>query len=196
MQGGKLLMESGTSQATPHITGIVALMLQSSPLLTYATALQVLQNTATKDSFTGTGANNTWGSGKVNALEAVKAVTTGGGPSTCVENATTMCLVGGRYQVRSHWKNQYAGGAMSTLSKAKLTDVTGAFWIADASTYEYLIRFNTATNNGRIWIAIPTFTDVEFWIDVTDTQTGQSNEYHSAAGNRTLLYDPTTFVYP
>lgn len=120
----------------------------------------------------------------------------GGGPSVCVEDATTMCLVNGRYEVTSHWKNQYAGGAAATLSKAKLTDVTGAFWIADPSTYEYLIRFNTATDNGRVWIAIPTFTDVEFWIDVTDTHTGQSNEYHSAASNRTLLYDPTTFVYP
>jgi minor extracellular serine protease Vpr len=196
VQGGKLLMESGTSQATPHITGIVALMLQSNPSLTYATALQTLQNTATKDSFTGTAANNTWGSGKVNALEAVKAVTTGGGPSVCVEDAYTMCLLSGRYKVTSHWKNQYAGGAEATLQRAKLTDVTGAFWIADANTYEYLIRFNTATNNGRVWIAIPTFTDVEFWISVTDTRTGQSNEYHSEAGNRTLLYDPTTFAYP
>jgi PKD repeat protein len=121
---------------------------------------------------------------------------TSAGASSCVEDAATMCLVGGRYRVTSHWKNQYAGGVVSTLSKAKLTDVTGALWIADASTYEYLIRFNTATNNGRVWIAIPTFTDVEFWISVTDTRTGQSLEYHSPAGNRTLLYDPTTFAYP
>jgi hypothetical protein len=196
MQGGKLLMESGTSQATPHITGIVALMLQSSPGLTYATALQALQSTATKDSFTGTGANNTWGSGKVNALEAVKSVTTGGGPGTCVEDSTTMCLVGGRYRVRSHWKNQYAGGALSTLSKAKLTDATGAFWIADSNTYEYMIRLQPGQSNGRTWIAVPTFTDVEFWVDVTDTHTGQSKEYHSEAGNRTLIYDPFFFVYP
>jgi PKD repeat protein len=118
------------------------------------------------------------------------------GASACVEDAATMCLAAGRYRIRSHWKNQYAGGALSTLSKAKLTDVTGAFWIADAATYEYLIRFNTATDNHRVWIAIPTFTDVEFWIDVTDTHTGQSFEYHSPAGNRTLLYDPNTFVYP
>ena len=277
MQGGKLLMESGTSQATPHITGIVALMLQSSPLLTYDTALQALQNTATKDSFTGTGANNTWGSGKVNALEAVKAVTVSSGPvpnfsftppspsagqsvqftdtstggptswswdfgdgfgstsqspthafatagafsvaltvangggsntttktvtvasagaSTCVDDATTMCLVGGRYRIRSHWKNQYAGGALSTLSKAKLTDATGAFWIADSNTYEYMIRLQPGQSNGRTWIAVPTFTDVEFWIDVTDTHTGQSREYHSPQGNRTLIYDPFFFVYP
>jgi subtilase family serine protease len=116
--------------------------------------------------------------------------------STCVDDATTMCLVSGRYRVRSHWRNQYAGGALSTLSKAKLTDTTGAFWIADSSTYEYLIRFNTATNNGRIWVAIPTFTDVEFWIDVTDTHTGQSKEYWSQKGNQALIYDPFFFVYP
>ena len=118
------------------------------------------------------------------------------GASSCVEDATTMCLAGGRYRIRSHWRNQYAGGAVSTLSKAKLTDVTGAFWIANASTYEYLIRINTATDNGRAWIAIPTFTDVEFWIDVTDTVSGQSKEYHSAPGNKTLIYDPYFFVYP
>ena len=107
-----------------------------------------------------------------------------------------MCLAGGRYRVRSHWRNQYAAGAVSTLSKAKLTDLTGAFWLTNADTYEYLIRVNTATDNGRAWIAIPTFTDVEFWIDVTDTVSGQSKEYHSAPGNKTLIYDPYFFVYP
>ncbi len=123
----------------------------------------------------------------------------GSGCSTvaaCTEDAYTMCLVNGRYQVTGRWKNQYAGGAQATLSKAKLTDKTGAFWIADANTYEFLIRFNTATNNGKAWIAIPTFTDVEFWVMVTDTIGGQSKEYHSSPGNTTMVYDPNFFVYP
>lgn len=119
-----------------------------------------------------------------------------GGTSACAEDACTVCLIGGRYRVTSRWKNQYAGGAEATLSKAKLTDATAAFWIADASTYEYLIRFNTATDNGKVWIAIPTFTDVEFWVAVTDTVNGQYKEYHSSPGNQTLIYDPHTFVYP
>lgn len=114
----------------------------------------------------------------------------------CTENATTMCLIGGRYRVTSYWRNQYAGGAQAILNKAKLTDATGAFWIANSSTYEYLIRFNTATNNGRAWVAIPTFTDVEFYMLVTDTYTGQTKEYHSNPGNLSLIYDPLTFVYP
>ncbi len=115
---------------------------------------------------------------------------------SCVENATTMCLAGGRYRVTCRWKNQYAGGAEATLSKAKLTDATGAFWLFSATAYENMIRISTATPNGRAWIAIPTFTDVEFWIKVVDTVNGQSKEYHSDPGNRTLIYDPTFFVYP
>lgn len=123
---------------------------------------------------------------------ACHSVTTAG----CTEDAYTMCLVNGRYQLTSHWKNQYAGGTEANLSKAKLTDYTGAFWIADASTYEYMIRISTKTDNGRAWIAIPTFTDVEFWITVTDTINGQSKEYHSLPGNRTLIYDPSYFIFP
>jgi hypothetical protein len=116
--------------------------------------------------------------------------------SSCTEDAYTMCLIGGRYRVTGRWQNQYAGGAAATLSKAKLTDATGAFWIANSSTYEYLIRINTLTDNNRAWIAIPTFTDVEFWVAVTDVTNGQSKEYHSSPGNRTLIYDPFFFVYP
>ncbi|MEO8586096.1 MAG: hypothetical protein ABI584_08035 [Acidobacteriota bacterium] len=117
-------------------------------------------------------------------------------PAGCTEDATTMCLVNGRYKVTSNWKNQYAGGATANLNKAKLTDVTGAFWIANASTYEYMIRVNTATDNGRAWMTILTFTSVEFWVQVTDTRTGQFKEYHSSPGNVTLIYDPSFFVYP
>jgi hypothetical protein len=117
-------------------------------------------------------------------------------PASCVEDANTMCLVGGRYRATGRWKNQYAGGAQANLAKAKLTDVTGAFWIADANTYEFMIRVNTATNNGRAWISILTFTDVEFWVAVTDVSNGQTKEYHSDPGNRTLIYDPSFFVYP
>ncbi|HQR47032.1 MAG TPA: PKD domain-containing protein [Thermoanaerobaculia bacterium] len=119
-----------------------------------------------------------------------------GGPVACTPDLYRMCMIGGRYRVTSHWKNQYAGGAEANLSKASLTDATGAFWLTDPAVYEYLIRLNTATDNGRVWVAIPTFTDVEFWIAVFDTQNGQYKEYHSPAGNRTLLYDPFFFVYP
>jgi hypothetical protein len=116
--------------------------------------------------------------------------------ASCTGDAVTLCLLGGRYKVTSYWRNQYAGGAVSTLKTARLTDATGAFYVSDSNAYEYLIRINTATDNGRAWIAIPTFTDVEFWITVQDVVSGQTNVYHSLPGNRTLIYDPYFFVYP
>ena len=68
--------------------------------------------------------------------------------------------------------------------------------VKGVSNQAFRISFNTATDNGRAWVAIPTFTDVEFWIAVFDTVGGQYKEYHSPPGNRTLIYDPITFIYP
>ena len=123
-------------------------------------------------------------------------VVSSGGGATCAANATTMCLIGGRYRVTSYWKNQYAGGATATLNKTTLTAATGAFWLADSNTYEYLIRINTATDNGKAWIAIPTFTDVEFFVLVEDLVGGQSKTYRNPPYSKTLIYDPSFFVYP
>lgn len=63
----------GTSMSAPHVTGIVALMLQANPQLTPAQAREILQSTA--DSWEGMGAvpNNAYGAGRANALKAVQA---------------------------------------------------------------------------------------------------------------------------
>lgn len=115
---------------------------------------------------------------------------------SCTEDALTMCLANGRYRVTGRWKNQYAGGAQANLSKTKLTDVTGAFWIANSDTYEFMARISTGTDNGKAWVSILTFTDVEFWVAITDVVNGQTKEYHSIPGNRDLIFDPNFFVYP
>jgi hypothetical protein len=117
-------------------------------------------------------------------------------PTTCTPDATTMCLIGGRYRITSYWKNQYAGGAISTLKRSTLTAATGAFWVTDSNAYEYFVRVNTATDNGRAWITISTFTNVEFFVLVQDVINGQSKTYHSEPGNMLTIYDPFTFVYP
>ena len=121
--------------------------------------------------------------------------------ATCVPDATTACLIGGRYKVTSFWRNQYAGGQVNTLNVTRRTDATAAFWLTDPNTYEYLIRINTATDNGRVWISIPTFTDVEFFVKVEDlgVVNGQSKTYTNGtdpAHNKDLIYDPFFFVYP
>jgi len=116
--------------------------------------------------------------------------------SACMEDGNTMCMMGGRYRITSYWVDQYAGGAVSTMNKTTLKAATGAFWLSDSNAFEYFVRINTATDNGRAWITISTFTDVEFFVTVEDLVGGQSKTYHNPPYSSALIYDPTSFVYP
>jgi subtilisin family serine protease len=58
----------GTSMATPHVAGVAALVRAANPSLTPDQVRQVLKSTATP---LGPNANNEYGSGLVNAREAV-----------------------------------------------------------------------------------------------------------------------------
>jgi minor extracellular serine protease Vpr len=83
LQGGQYIGSQGTSMASPHVTGVVALMLQANPTLTYEDVLSILQETARTDTFTGTVPNNLFGAGKVDAHAAVKkALDVSGGPGS------------------------------------------------------------------------------------------------------------------
>ena len=64
---------AGTSMATPHITGIAALVWQSNPALTGAQMRERIKRTANPATDGSTPPpNTTWGYGKVNALAAVR----------------------------------------------------------------------------------------------------------------------------
>ncbi len=73
---------NGTSMAAPHVAGLVALMLQAGPCLTYAQVERIIMQTATPISYvSGCGVegpggvpNNATGWGVINALEAVNQV--------------------------------------------------------------------------------------------------------------------------
>ena len=60
---------SGTSMACPHVAGVVALIRQANPNLTSEQVKQVMLDTA--DDLGGSGEDNTYGVGVVNAYEAV-----------------------------------------------------------------------------------------------------------------------------
>ncbi len=70
----------GTSMATPHAAGTVALMLQKNPYLTQVQADSILQVTAVD--LGAAGKDNTFGSGRINALAAVNATPSPGAPVT------------------------------------------------------------------------------------------------------------------
>lgn len=71
---GKYTIYTGTSMASPHVTGVVCLMLKANPNLSVDQIEKILNETATplKDNDYTTTPNHGYGHGKVDALNAVK----------------------------------------------------------------------------------------------------------------------------
>ena len=66
---------SGTSMAAPMVTGIIALLLDINPNLSFSDIKTLIQSTAITDNYTGSAPNNTWGAGKIDALGAASQTT-------------------------------------------------------------------------------------------------------------------------
>jgi subtilisin family serine protease len=72
---------SGTSMATPHVTGAIALMLQKDRNLTQTQIIDCLTRTARADTQTGPVPNTAWGAGKMDIKAAVDCVPGQGAPA-------------------------------------------------------------------------------------------------------------------
>ncbi len=70
LPGGTYAAYSGTSMATPHVAGTLALMKQAAPTLSFTAAVQIL--TATAQSAGTPIPNNDYGWGRIDALAAVQ----------------------------------------------------------------------------------------------------------------------------
>ncbi|MEV1000432.1 S8 family serine peptidase [Nonomuraea sp. NPDC050202] len=79
MPGGQYAALNGTSMATPHVSGTVALMLEARPGLTVDAAEEILAGTSVSDDRYGPRPNTRVGQGRIDAYAAVAEAALAGG---------------------------------------------------------------------------------------------------------------------
>lgn len=98
---------------------------------------------------------------------------------TCVENATTMCLAGGRFRVTAEFDPVNDGDdIMDPAHMVRLTGDSGYTWFLRDSNIEAVIKVLDACSFAdRFWVFAGGLTNVNTVIRVCDTQEGVEKVY-------------------
>jgi hypothetical protein len=98
-------------------------------------------------------------------------------------SARALGLFSSRFTVEVSWRDQHnsrAGYGRAIPS----TDQTGFFWFFDPSNIELVVKVLDGRGvNGAYWAFYGALSDVEYWITVTDHQTGAVKRYHNPPNN-------------
>lgn len=114
-------------------------------------------------------------------------------PAACVPDATTLCLNGGRFQLRVNWAVP-SQGRSGTGKAVSITSDTGYFWFFSEANVELVIKaLDARTVNGHFWIFYGALSSVQYTITVTDTQTGAVKTYQNPAGTLASVADTSAF---
>ncbi len=113
-------------------------------------------------------------------------------PSTCVPDTTTHCLNNGRFRVKATWRD-FQGGSGVGQTRA-LTDDTGAFWFFRPENLEVAVKALDGSGvNGHFWVFYGALSNVEYSLDVVDTQTGEARTYWNPPRNLASRGDTLAF---
>jgi hypothetical protein len=125
------------------------------------------------------------------------SATTAGPDGPCVADASTLCLLGERFEVRARWRIprepfHHGKAAAQTLDGSQ---VTGLFTFFTPDNVELVVKMLDGRRvNGAFWLYYGALSDVEYWISVRDTTGGGSRTYHNPPGERCGRGDTKAFV--
>ncbi len=116
-------------------------------------------------------------------------------PGPCAASATVLCLNQGRFRVEVDWMN-YQGGS-GEGNAVPVTDESGAFYWVDSQNIELMVKvLDGRSFNDYFWVFYGALSSFEFSLLVTDTATGECNEYFNpletfaSVGDTLAFFDP------
>ncbi|HEX7182969.1 MAG TPA: hypothetical protein VF756_14095 [Thermoanaerobaculia bacterium] len=112
----------------------------------------------------------------------------------CQTDDDTGCLVNQRFKVEVTWQTRDGNSGVGHV--VPHSDNSLLVWFFDQSNVEMLLKvLNACDPYGKFWVFYAATTNVEFTVTVTDTETGQVQEYRNAQGNAaTPVQDTGTFT--
>jgi hypothetical protein len=123
---------------------------------------------------------------------AAEAALTGAAAS-CVEGPETLCLLGGRFRVEARWRNR-RDGTSGDAGAVGSNGESGSFWFFGPGNLELTVKvLDGRALNDRFWVFFAALSDVEYWVTVTDTQTGAVRTYHNPPGTLCGQRDTAAF---
>lgn len=100
----------------------------------------------------------------------------------CHETATSRCLQGGRFGAEITYRD-FLGVSGDAQVAASQGQDTGLFYFFDKSNWELMVKvLDGCALNGHYWVFTSASTDVEFRLQVTDTQTLSQRTYQNPLG--------------
>ena len=155
----KYNQKSGTSQATPCVAGVMALMLEKNSALTPAQITEIIETTASNKP---AAKNNSIGAGHIDALAAVNAVTEGTRqPFLAIQSFTPNETAPGSKTISITLKNEGKGSCLTTtngtlstnspfVTISEATQTIGQVSTGNTKTLNYDIVIDAQTPNGHV----------------------------------------------
>lgn len=111
----------------------------------------------------------------------VVTVTTLAAPN-CTDSATTICLLGGRFQIDANWRT--GDGHTGNATTVRLTDDSAYLWFFAPTNPEVLVKMiNACPLSQTFWFFAGGLTNVRVVIHVTDTNARVTNTYTNQLNN-------------
>lgn len=103
--------------------------------------------------------------------------------TSCESQGQTVLCLAGRFAARVGWRNASGDtGTARAVPDAASAD-SGVLWFFAAENWEMLVKIvDGCAANGHFWVFAVTTTDVEYTLQVTDTESGEAASYFNPLG--------------